>query len=306
MQAPIMADAAPITIVLVHGACHGGWCWYKVAARLRSSLAAASFRVLTPDLAASGVDERRLREVPTFRDYTAPLLDLLRSLPDGEKAILVGHSLGGLSVALAAEEHPEKVAAAVFLCAFMPDCTSPPSHGLLKVIERMHRFASMNEFLMGNGLLNEKFVVFRIQHPYGTIESNRDVPQLDNEIKPPDNDGKLPASFMFGPQTIEQNVYQLCSNEDKTLAKSLMRVGSLFLEDLNIQKPLSKDRYGSVRKVYIVAEQDRAISEGLQRWMVSNNPVEEVKEIETADHMAMISTPDDVAQYIVDITKNYN
>ncbi|TVT97000.1 hypothetical protein EJB05_57767, partial [Eragrostis curvula] len=266
-----MADAAPITIVLVHGACHGGWCWYKVAARLRSSPAAAGFHVLTPDLAASGVDERRLREVPTFRDYTAPLLDLLRSLPDGEKAILVGHSLGGLSVALAAEEHPEKVAAAVFLCAFMPDCTSPPSHGLLK-----------------------------------TIESNRDVPQLDNEIKPQDKDGKLPASFMFGPQTIEQNVYQLCSNEDKTLAKSLMRVGSLFLEDLNIQKPLSKDRYGSVRKVYIVAKQDRAISEGLQRWMVSNNPVEEVKEIETADHMAMISTPDDVAQYIVGITEKYN
>ena len=120
-------------IFLVHGVCHGGWCWYKVAARLRRLQPLAAGRVVAPDLAASGVDDRRLREVLTFRDYSAPLLDALRSLPDGERAIVVGHSLGGLSVALAAEEFPDKVAAAVFLCAFMPDCTSPPGHVLLQV-----------------------------------------------------------------------------------------------------------------------------------------------------------------------------
>lgn len=133
MADPISSSRAK-HVVLVHGACHGGWCWYKVAARLRPS-DAGGYRVLTPDLAASGVDERRLREVPTFRDYTAPLLDALRSLPDGEKAVLVGHSFGGLSIALAAEECPEKVAAAVFLCAYMPDCASPPSHVLEQVKE---------------------------------------------------------------------------------------------------------------------------------------------------------------------------
>jgi pimeloyl-ACP methyl ester carboxylesterase len=120
-------------IILVHGACHGGWSWYKVASRLRSAAAGLSYHVAAPDLAASGVDGRRLSEVPTFRDYTGPLLDVLRSLPEGEKAVLVGHSLGGLSVALAAEMFPEKVAAAVFLAAFMPDCVSPPSDVVLKV-----------------------------------------------------------------------------------------------------------------------------------------------------------------------------
>ncbi|XP_039778839.1 putative inactive methylesterase 20 [Panicum virgatum] len=120
-------------IFLVHGVCHGGWCWYKVAARLRRLRPLAAGRVVAPDLAASGVDDRRLREVLTFRDYSAPLLDALRSLPDRERAVVVGHSLGGLSVALAAEEFPDKVAAAVFLCAFMPDCTSPPGHVLLQV-----------------------------------------------------------------------------------------------------------------------------------------------------------------------------
>ncbi|CAL4993659.1 unnamed protein product [Urochloa decumbens] len=261
-------------IFLVHGLCHGGWCWYKVAARLRSvSPAGRSYRVVAPDLAAAGVDGRRLHEVRTFRDYTAPLLDELRSLPDGEKAVLVGHSLGGLSVALAAEEFPGKVAAAVFLCAFMPDCTSPPSH----VFEELHAGRYWDS-------------------------------QLDNETKPQNADhGKLlPASFKFGPEFTERYIYQRCSKEDITLAKSLMRVGSAFLEDLRVQQPHSTDRYGSVRKVYIVCKQDRTIPEEFQRWMVSNNPVDEVVEIDGADHMAMLSTPDDVVRCIVDIVEKYS
>lgn len=116
-------------IILVHGVCHGGWCWYKVAPRLQS----AGHHVTALDLAASGVDGRRLREVPTFRDYTEPLLAVLRSLPAGEKAILVGHSLGGINLALAGELFPEKVAAAVFLTALIPDYTSPPSFVFEKV-----------------------------------------------------------------------------------------------------------------------------------------------------------------------------
>jgi pimeloyl-ACP methyl ester carboxylesterase len=71
--------------------------------------------------------------VPTFRDYTKPLLDILDSLPPGEKVVLVGHSLGGMNIALASELFPEKVAAAVFLAAFMPDHMSRPSHVLDKV-----------------------------------------------------------------------------------------------------------------------------------------------------------------------------
>ncbi|KAM3230954.1 hypothetical protein ACQJBY_061238 [Aegilops geniculata] len=122
--------------VLVHGVCVGGWAWFKVATRLRD----AGHRVNTPDLAASGVDPRPLREVSTFRDYSKPLLDLLGSVSPGEKVVLVGHSLGGVSIALACELFPEKVAAAVFVSAFMPDHRSPPSY----VLEKVH---TMIEFL---------------------------------------------------------------------------------------------------------------------------------------------------------------
>jgi pimeloyl-ACP methyl ester carboxylesterase len=132
MDAPAAAEGSGNGgkhIVLVHGASLGGWSWFKVATPLR----AAGYRVDTPDLAASGVDPRPLREVPTFRDYTQPLLDLLASLPEGHRVVLVGHSLGGVNVALAAETFPDKVAAVVFLCAFMPDCTARPSHVMEKV-----------------------------------------------------------------------------------------------------------------------------------------------------------------------------
>ncbi|XP_066333824.1 putative inactive methylesterase 20 [Miscanthus floridulus] len=177
-EAATKSSTSATHIILVHGVCHDGWCWYKVVARLLSlSPGGRSYHIVAPDLAASGVDGGRLRDIPMFRDYTGPLLDALRWLPDGEKAVPVGHSLGGLSIVLAAEEFPSKVAATVFLCAYMPDCMSPPSHVLQQHAERFH------------------------------------VSQLDNEMKPQDADDKLPASFMFGPQFTEQNVYQLSSKE---------------------------------------------------------------------------------------------
>ena len=113
-------------VILVHGACHGAWAWYKVATLLKS----AGHKVSVPDLAASGIDTRRIEEVATFADYSRPLLEIMASLPAREKVILVGHSLGGLNIALAAEKFPEKVAAIVFVTAFMPDCSSSPAHAL--------------------------------------------------------------------------------------------------------------------------------------------------------------------------------
>ncbi|XP_025885040.1 salicylic acid-binding protein 2 isoform X2 [Solanum lycopersicum] len=103
--------------VLVHGAGHGAWCWYK----LKPLLEAAGHKVTALDLAASGIDLRKIEQLHTLHDYTLPLLELMESLPQEEKAILVGHSLGGMNLALAMEKYPKKIYAAVFLAAFMPD-----------------------------------------------------------------------------------------------------------------------------------------------------------------------------------------
>jgi alpha-beta hydrolase superfamily lysophospholipase len=102
--------------VLVHGLCHGAWCWYKVATALES----AGHRVTALDLAAAGAHPARLHEVRSLEDYSRPLLDAVAAAPDGDRLVLVGHSHGGVSLALAMERFPSKVATAVFVAAALP------------------------------------------------------------------------------------------------------------------------------------------------------------------------------------------
>ncbi|XP_047333643.1 salicylic acid-binding protein 2-like [Impatiens glandulifera] len=51
--------------VLVHGACHGAWCWYK----LKPLLESAGHKVTAIDMAASGINPKKIEEVWTFDDY---------------------------------------------------------------------------------------------------------------------------------------------------------------------------------------------------------------------------------------------
>ncbi|CAI0553879.1 unnamed protein product [Linum tenue] len=115
--------------VLVHGAAHGAWCWYKLIPLLKSS----GHKVTALDLGASGVDPNRLDEIATISDYARPLMEFMASLPEDERVVLVGHSSGGLSCALAMETFPGKIAVAVFLSAFMPDTLHSPSFVLDQV-----------------------------------------------------------------------------------------------------------------------------------------------------------------------------
>lgn len=124
--------------VLVHGACHGAWSWYKV----KPLLEAAGHRVTVLDMAASGINLKKINELHTLRDYSEPLIQLMASLTDDHKVILVGHSLGGLNLALAMEMFPQKIEIAVFLAAFMPDTRNTPSFIFDQVI-----FLPMNNFL---------------------------------------------------------------------------------------------------------------------------------------------------------------
>src|SRR5262249_39937519 len=47
------------TFVLVHGAWHGGWCWYRIAARLE----AAGHTVFAPDMPGHGTDRASIQNV---------------------------------------------------------------------------------------------------------------------------------------------------------------------------------------------------------------------------------------------------
>ncbi|XP_055806289.1 salicylic acid-binding protein 2-like [Solanum dulcamara] len=253
--------------VLVHGACHGGWCWYK----LKSLLEAAGHKVTTFDLAASGIDLRKIEELHTLRDYTLPLMVLMESLPQEEKVILLGHSLGGMNLGFAMEKYPQKIYVAVFLAAFMPDSLHMSSYVLDHYYERTPK----------ENWLDTQFL------PYGSREE--------------------PLTFMtFGPKYLANKLYQLCSPEDLALALSLVRPSSLFREDLSKAKYFTDEGYGSVKRVYIECTEDKGIPEEFRRWQIDNIGVTEVKEIQGADHMSMLSMPKQLCATLLEIAHKYN
>ncbi|CAN0911872.1 Salicylic acid-binding protein 2 [Linum grandiflorum] len=248
--------------VLVHGACHGAWSWFKVKPLLES----AGHRVTVLDLAASGIDSKSIHQVPTFRQYTQPLLDVLAA-SDDKSVILVGHSLGGLNLALAMKLFPNKISVAVFLTAFMPDTIHSPSF----VLDQYNAKAPPNAW-------------------------------LDTEFAPAISSDPDFVTMYFGPEFLTSRLYQLCTKQlcrigqtvimqDLELAKTLVRPSSLYIHDLSRAEKFTEEGYGSVRRVFVICEQDEAINVEFQRWMIQNYAVEEVMEINDSDHMPMLCQP---------------
>jgi pimeloyl-ACP methyl ester carboxylesterase len=101
------------TIVLVHGAWHGAWCFEKLIPALKAS----GHRVLAPDLPGHGRDATPVDAV-TLAAYVARVGESLSSA--GEPAVLLGHSMGGVIITQAGEDHAPRVRSLVYLAAFLP------------------------------------------------------------------------------------------------------------------------------------------------------------------------------------------
>jgi pimeloyl-ACP methyl ester carboxylesterase len=101
------------SFLLIHGAFHGAWCWERVTPRL----VARGHAVQAIDLPGHGDDPTPPGAVG-FEDYVARVGQALATIPT--PAVLVGHSLGGVSITAAADRWPENVAALVYLAALVP------------------------------------------------------------------------------------------------------------------------------------------------------------------------------------------
>ncbi|OIT33601.1 PREDICTED: salicylic acid-binding protein 2-like [Nicotiana attenuata] len=237
--------------VLVHGVCHGAWSWYKLVALMRSS----GHNVTALDLGASGINPKQVLEIPRLSDYFSPLMVFMASLPAHEKVVLVGHSFGGFAVSKAMESFPEKISVAVFVTAGMPGPT-----------------------------LNATTVFIEA--------SSEIISQLDNRLMYDNGPNNPPTTFIFGPKYLASNLYQLSPIQDWALATTLVRPIYLnSLEDISKEIVLSSKRYGSVRRVFVVAAEDKALTKEFQQSMIERNPPDEVKEISGSDHMVMMSKP---------------
>lgn len=93
-------------ILLIHGSCHGAWCWRDTLPFLDNATAI--------DLPGHGADKTPIPQV-TLDLYVEAILDSIT-----EPAVLVGHSMAGYPITAAAQRAPEKISRLVYVCAYVP------------------------------------------------------------------------------------------------------------------------------------------------------------------------------------------
>lgn len=103
------------SFVLVHGAWHGGWCYSRVARILR----AAGHDVFTPTLTGLGERSHLMRPQIDLDTHITDVLNVIR-WEDLSNVVLCGHSYGGFVVTGVADAIADKIAAVVYLDAYVP------------------------------------------------------------------------------------------------------------------------------------------------------------------------------------------
>jgi len=114
-----------LPLVLVHGGAHGAWCWEPTSALLDGTVVAIDL----PPESIRGVpapDPVPAELVSTTLDdfATSAIADIDAAGID--RFVLVGHSMGGLTICEIAARIPERVAHLVFV-----SCMVPPEGGLV-------------------------------------------------------------------------------------------------------------------------------------------------------------------------------
>ena len=106
----------PYTFVLVHGAWHGGWCWQRVADRLRGG----GHTVFTPTLTGLGERSHLLRAGIDLKTHIADVVNVMKweGLSD---VVLCGHSYAGYPVSGALEQIGSAISSIVYLDSFLPE-----------------------------------------------------------------------------------------------------------------------------------------------------------------------------------------
>ncbi|KAL5061507.1 hypothetical protein RYX36_023244 [Vicia faba] len=253
--------------VLVHGAYHGAWCWYKVATMLKS----AGHNVTTVELAASGINPIQVQEIRQISQYYEPLMTFMESLPPNEKVILVGHSIGGVSASVAMEKFPHKISVAVFVTAYVlsQNLTYPT--------------IQQEEARRTTNLMDSKFFFF-------------DGPDKPATARLPGP--KFLASRLYQLSPPEDLTLALSLVRPDPLYNDV--------ELLKKETAVTNDRNGRVPKIFIINKSDNLITEDFQKWIIERSgPFAEMKVIKDSDHMVMFSKPNQLSSILLKIAQKY-
>ncbi|KAL0350614.1 UNVERIFIED_CONTAM: Methylesterase 10 [Sesamum radiatum] len=180
--------------------------------------------------------------------------------------VIFGHSYGGIPISLAMENFPGKISVAVFVSAYMPNCSDPPATLIQEFLKRSST----------NSLMDCEIT-------------------FDHQTSQ-----KLPISAAFGPEYMAK-MYANCPSEDLELAKTMVRPSLIFLEELSKTCLLSEERYGAVKRCYVICEEDEVMEEEFQRYIIEKSPPEDVVSIAGAGHMIMLAKPQELCSCLTEL-----
>ncbi|XP_068652672.1 putative methylesterase 14, chloroplastic [Aristolochia californica] len=248
--------------VLIHGEGFGAWCWYKSISLLEE----VGLFATALDLTGSGIDHTDPNSVSTLAEYSKPLIDYLRKLPEDEKVILVGHSCGGATVSYALESCPEKISKAVYLSATMVADGQRP------------------------------FDVFT-----GELASAEIFMQESQYLKYGNGKDKSPTSLMLDKQQIKGLYFNQSPSKDVALA--MVSIRPIPLGPIMEKLSLSQEKYGSVPRYYIQTLEDHTLSPDIQEKLVRDNPPQGVFKIKGSDHCPFFSKPQSLHKILLEIAQ---
>lgn len=238
--------------VFIHGAWHGARSWDKVV----PLIAAAGHHCATIDLPGSGANaaspasfSKRPFDPAAFGTEpspnagvgqdtrTAAALEAIRlaAAHGNGKVVLVGHSLGGVTVSPVAEAVPELLHAAVFLTAFM----LPPGMPAIAMIQHESMAAALVPGLF-------------MADPAGVGALRINVASDDAAYV-----GGLKAAFFGDVAQEEFEAFRRTLHCDEPAQVAL------------VPSAVTKERFGSVARHYIHCDADQAITPAGQALMVA-------------------------------------
>lgn len=261
------------TFILVHGSFHAAWNWHRLLPLLRQR----GHQCLALDLPGHGRDPTPPHAVTLER-----CVDALGAAIGGldEKVVLVAHSRNGIVISQAAERFPDRIAALVYLAAYLvPNGCSMMDYAI-----------EDRESLVVRNLL-PRFSRRRAQH---VLELFRRP--LFRALLP----RLLPRGLQthsLDPAAYREALYHDCAEDITELAHALLEAEPNWAGFTPLR--LSAARYGSVPRVYVECLQARAVTLALQRRMQLDSPCARVFSLDSG-HSPFFSQPGVLAQSLID------
>ena len=278
-------------VVLIHGAWHDHHTWDKIVPLLE----AAGVPAKAIDLPGAGqtaanpkcfdtrpIDPAQFTTEPspnagvTQEERSEAVIAAVREMnaQTGGKSIVLGHSLGGLTVSDTVQSIPDEVSAAVFLTAFM----LPPG----MVAGQMIEHPTMDDDLVVPLLLADPAAVGALR--------------MDAASDDPDYVAGVRAAFYADVTDADFDALRVHLHSDEPAQVA------------GRPSPITSDAFGTVPRHYIRCLQDRAITLAGQDEMVRlvDEALETSTNIHTLDtsHSPFLSQPQALADLVVGIAKS--